>query len=449
VDVSSGKQVVCCSCCLHKVENHVATEGLFSQKAVITGQTTSSASTSSGGHSKQRVMSQERVSQSGTEGASAAHFPSVSNSSKMRMDAQFQQYGQEGRTQFQQYGQEGRTQFQQYGQLERVESEGRVQFTEKNKQSPSSGQKLKSDHNDNVSNIHRGGKEQVFEKQNTLQGHISQQLSWIGSRGGASKSFEMDDIMAPRIISEIKSQIIEVPVVEDVVRYVPKIQVVEVEHKVPKYEYQLVDKIVEVPYKRIVDVFEEVEEIKEVVKYVPRIKEVPVPREVIRYVPKVETKYIEKIVEVISRTQIIEIRKPYIVEQKVRRAVYLDKEVACVVAQKVVPVIRESTHENLDVEVCKYIPTVIPVDVYVPVAVQVPLIPVKKDVDETARVEVPAAHYNSLLIGLNQHFGDDVELIQALPYIKSNDGTIPLLLPNEFSGVVTLTTEVTTVSAHN
>jgi len=231
-------------------------------------------------------------------------------------------------------------------------------------------------------------------------------------------------------------------VIEDVVRYVPKISVVEVEEKVPKIEVRRVEKIVEVPYTRVVDQVVEVEELREVVNYVPRKEEVPVPREVIRYVPKVHTNYIEKVVEVVSQTNIIEIRKPYVVERKVRCPVYRDKEVACVVSQKLVPLIRESSQECLDVEVCKYVPKVIQVDVYVPVPVQVPVIPVKKNADEIARVDVSAAQYNSLMIGLNHHFVNDAELIEAMPYRRTDDASIPLLMPGEFTGIVTISREV-------
>jgi len=290
-----------------------------------------------------------------------------------------------------------------------------------------------------ASRLSSRGEKTEFETKFRSMG--SRQLEWLNRGTGASKSFvvdEDDDILAPRIISEIKSQIIEVPVVEDVVRYVPKIEVVEVEKKVPKIEVQYIEKIVEVPFVRIVDKIVEVDQVQEVVNYVPRKEEVPVPREVIRYVPKVHTNYIEKVVEVISSTKIIEIRKPYIVEQKVRRPVYRDKEVACVVSQKLIPIIRESNQEHLDVEVCRYVPKVIQVDVYVPVPIQVPVIPIKKNADEVTRVQVSSAQYNSLMIGLNQHFKDDTELIEDMPYLRSDNGTIQLLIPSEFSGIVTL-----------
>lgn len=46
---------------------------------------------------------------------------------------------------------------------------------------------------------------------------------------------------------------VEVPVVEKVVREVPRLEIVEVEKRVPKIEVKYVDKIVEVPSTRYVD----------------------------------------------------------------------------------------------------------------------------------------------------------------------------------------------------
>jgi len=247
-----------------------------------------------------------------------------------------------------------------------------------------------------------------------------------------------DDILQPRIISEIKSQIIEVPVIEETIRYVPKREVVEVEKKVPKYEITYVEKVVEVPQIRIVDKIEEYEVIQEVVKQVYKKELVNVPREFIRYVPKVEMTYVEKVVEVISRDQIIEIHKPYIVDEEVHYPVYKDKDVVCVVAQKMIPVVRESTSEVLDIEVCRYVPQVIPVDVYVPLPVQVPLIPVKKSEDRQFRVQVPAPQYNTLLVNLNSHFGGDARLVSELPFQKGEDGNIPLLLADQYNSTVTI-----------
>jgi len=227
-------------------------------------------------------------------------------------------------------------------------------------------------------------------------------------------------------------------VIEESIRYVPKREVVEVEKKVTKYEVSYIDKIVEVPQVRIVDKYEEYEVVEEVVTHVPKTEFVDVPREFIRYVPKIETRLVEKVVEVFSRDQIIEIRKPYIVDQEAPYPVYKDKDVVCVVAQKMIPVVRESTVEVLDVEVCKYVPQVIPVDVYIPLPVQVPLIPVKKSEDRQFRVQVPVPQYNTLLVNINSHFGGDARLVSELPFQRGEDGNIPLLVADQYNSVVTI-----------
>jgi len=247
--------------------------------------------------------------------------------------------------------------------------------------------------------------------------------------------------MQPKIISEIKSQIIEVPVIEETVRHVRKIEVVEVEKKVPKYEIEYVERVVEIPQIKIVEQYEEYEVVQEVAKYVPKKEFVSVPREVIRYEPKIETTFVEKIVEVLSRDQIIEIRKPYTVDQAVPYPVYKDREVSCVVAQKMIPVVRESTVELLDVEVCKFVPQVIPVDVYIPRPVQVPLIPVKKSDDIHSRVEVPAPQFNTLLVNLNSHLSCEERLIVDLPFRLGGDGNIPMLMSDQFNSTVTIASD--------
>jgi len=271
-----------------------------------------------------------------------------------------------------------------------------------------------------------------------VNSQLSGQFQRLGSEGARSLDSTTDDIMQPRIISEIKSQIIEVPIIEETIKHVRKIEVVEVEKKVPKYEIEYIERIVEVPRVKIVEKYEEYEVIQEVTKYVPKKEFVNVPREVVRYTPKIETTYIEKVVEVLSRDQIIEIRKPYTVDQHVPYPVYKDKEVGCVVAQKMMPVVRESKVELLDVEVCKFVPQVIPVDVYIPRPVQVPLIPVKKSDDVQSRVEVPAPQFNTLLVNLNSHLSGEEKLIIDLPFRKGGDGNVPMLMSDQYNSTVTI-----------
>lgn len=54
-------------------------------------------------------------------------------------------------------------------------------------------------------------------------------------------------------VPEGEVRYVEVPVIEEVVKRVPKREVVEVEKIVPRYEYEYVDRIVEVPQIHYVD----------------------------------------------------------------------------------------------------------------------------------------------------------------------------------------------------
>lgn len=247
-------------------------------------------------------------------------------------------------------------------------------------------------------------------------------------------SLSPEDMM-PRVVSEIRSQIIEVPTIEEVLKYVSKREFVEVEKRVPKVEFKYVERVVEVPQIRIVDQEEEVIEYREVPKYVSVVDVVRVPQEVVRYVPKIETRTVEKVVEV--HNQVIEVKRPYVVDREEPYPVYKDREVSCVVAQKLIPVVSESPDEFLDVEVTKYVPEVIPVDVYVPRPIQVPLVPYKKTNDSHRPVEVPVPQFNTLLINLNAHMNHNSRLINDLPFQKSSDGSVPLLVPDQYNSVVT------------
>lgn len=242
--------------------------------------------------------------------------------------------------------------------------------------------------------------------------------------------------LKPRVVSEIRSQIIEIPTIEEVVTYLTKKEYVEVEKRVPKVEVHYVQKTVEVPQIHIVDQLEEVPEYREVVKYMPLVEVVKVPQEVVRYVPKIEIKRVERCVEVPGKP--IEVKRPYIVERPEPYPVYKDKEVNCVVAQKLIPVVSESPDDHLDVEVVKYVPILIPVDVYVPRPIEVPLVPYKKSRDTHRKVDVPVPQYNTLLINLNSHMSKDSNLINELPFQKSSDGAIPLLVPDQYNSVITV-----------
>ncbi|KAH0475919.1 MAG: hypothetical protein KVP17_001769 [Porospora cf. gigantea B] len=204
---------------------------------------------------------------------------------------------------------------------------------------------------------------------------------------------------------------VEVPVIEEVIRHVPRKEIIEVEKRIPKYEVEYVEKIVNVPHVQIVDKHVEVPQVQEVVRHVPKREVIEVQKQVIKHVPKVETRFVEKIVEVPG--EVIEVPKPYLVEQKVIVPRYVDREVPTVVAQKLIPIVSESATDFIDVELREYNPRLVPVDLFVPRPVNRSLIASgKKDTHKV--VDVPPAQFNALVKQINPSIRDDKALEDLL-----------------------------------
>lgn len=216
-------------------------------------------------------------------------------------------------------------------------------------------------------------------------------------------------------------QYVEIPVIEEVIKHVPRKEYVEVEKRVPKYEYEWVERIVEVPQIHIVDKTVDVPQIQEVIRHVAVKQVIEVPKEIIRRVPKIETKVVEREVEVPG--EIIEVPKPYLVENKVVVPRYTNKEVPTVVAQRLIPVISESETDFVDVDLKEYNPYLVPVDVYVPRPVARQLIAASK-IEEHHVVDVPVGQFNSLLKQLNTHVQES-EFQELL--VKDHRGAIPII----------------------
>eukprot|EP00923_Selenidium_pygospionis_P008591 GHVN01014654.1.p1 GENE.GHVN01014654.1~~GHVN01014654.1.p1 ORF type:complete len:295 (+),score=40.32 GHVN01014654.1:1511-2395(+) len=250
---------------------------------------------------------------------------------------------------------------------------------------------------------------------------------------------EEEDVMAPRIISTVVSKIIEVPEIEYIDKYVKKIEIVEKTVEVPKLVKEVVERIVEVPEIQIVEKREEFEEIHETIKYVPKPEIVEVPREVIKYVPVVETIIIEKVVEIPRRDgKVIEVPQPYLVEKVEKVPVYYDSEVACVVAQKLIPVLTTATDVELVVELTRYVPQVVAVDVYVPRPIQVPIIPVGRSDDQVFKVDIPEPQYNTLLMNLNPQCTGDPRMASELPFKLNANQSVAALTTDQYNSTVTI-----------
>lgn len=144
----------------------------------------------------------------------------------------------------------------------------------------------------------------------------------------------------------------------------------------------------------------------------------------VQFVPKVEIQVVEKEVEVPGK--IIEVKKH--VEILNHRTVdqHIDEEVPVVVSQTLQPHILESTTHHQAVKLKKYIPYAVPVEVFVPVAVERDIIPGDKR-DETRQVKIPSGQFNGQLRSLNPNLPE--ENLSNL-YQRNQDGSIPMLRAN-------------------
>lgn len=137
--------------------------------------------------------------------------------------------------------------------------------------------------------------------------------------------------------------------------------------------------------------------------------------------PKIETVVVEKVVEIPG--QVIEIPKPYVVENKIPVARFVDREVPTIVAQTVKPVITQAD-EKVDVDIFEYEPKVIVVDVHVAKPFTSTLVSRGVLGEEHRHVTVPAAQYNSLLKHMNGHLAGKAD---SLPFIKDHTGAISFI----------------------
>ncbi|KAH0484607.1 MAG: uncharacterized protein KVP18_000057 [Porospora cf. gigantea A] len=213
---------------------------------------------------------------------------------------------------------------------------------------------------------------------------------------------------------EYKVTYVEVPVPQEVIRTVPRREVVEIEKRVPRKEYVHTEKIVEVPQIEYVIKEVEIPQIQEVVKHVPRKEFVDVPREVIKYVPKVEIEYVDNIVEVPG--EIIEVPKAVNVENRIDVPVYHDRTLPMTVAQTIVPVFHDHGPKVL-VPLSVMEPRMVPVDVYIPVPVEMPLYPAGTWTEHRLVNDVPDPHYDHLVKTANSH----LEREHVLPLLKGDD----------------------------
>lgn len=214
---------------------------------------------------------------------------------------------------------------------------------------------------------------------------------------------------------------VDVPTYEEVVKHVPVKEVREVERRVPRVEVEYVEKIVEVPEIQYVQKTVEVPKVQEVVRHIPKIEIVDRPFEVVKEVPRIETKIVERTVEVPG--EIIEVPKPYTVETKVPVANFKDTEQALIVAQSVHPIIAETT-DVVDVDAVELVPEVKNVDVHMAKLFDTKLIRAGEGETHHRVVTVSSAQYNSMLKWLNGNLRAEEQ--SQLPFLQEN-GAIPFM----------------------
>lgn len=170
-----------------------------------------------------------------------------------------------------------------------------------------------------------------------------------------------------------------------------------------------------------ISLFLQVEQIQEVTKRVPVKQRIEVPKEVLKYVTKVVTKIVEQEVEVAG--DVIQIPKPYRVENKIIVPRYINEELPMVVSQLVEPLVYESQDDYLEVVLRDFEPYVVAVDIYVPRPIERQLIPVQQS-QRNQTIDVPPSQFNALVKAANMGASDkDVDGL----LIKQLDGSIPML----------------------
>eukprot|EP01068_Selenidium_serpulae_P009362 Selendium_serpulae@DN5211_c0_g1_i2.p2 len=95
-------------------------------------------------------------------------------------------------------------------------------------------------------------------------------------------------------------------------------------------------------------------------------------------------------------------------------------------SQKLIPKVYVSESDTLEVNVTKFVPFLVPVDVYVPVAVDVPFTPItEQPTIDHSPVDVPPAQFNTLLLDINPNLRDEKD--KYLPMVRDCAGRTPLL----------------------
>ena len=190
-------------------------------------------------------------------------------------------------------------------------------------------------------------------------------------------------------------------IVQQIPVFIPRVEVHEIVKEVPKIDIEWIEKCVEVPQIQYVDKIEEVPQIQYIPRQVPKIEIVEVPKEIVKYVPRIETKNVQQIVEVPSGEK-INVPQLYPVPTEFIVPKFIDKRVPVILAQTITPEITE-TSDIVEVEVNRYVPEIVYVDVYVPKPVNIPIKDTGIVNQKENQVNVEQALLEKMTIDLNPH----------------------------------------------
>lgn len=183
------------------------------------------------------------------------------------------------------------------------------------------------------------------------------------------------------------------------------------------------EKVFMTTYIQYIDVYEEVAGADEAVETTEEVEYVEVPKYVTKYKPKIVVETVEKTIEVPSGEEIKQpkynnVDVPYIIPN------LIDNEILVVLKKIIQPEI-EITNEVIEIEVEKYIPKLIPVNVYVPRYFGISA-KAKGVVEESFRyVDLTQEQIDSLMKELNPHLEElrlfnENQLKRMEEYIKES-----------------------------
>lgn len=217
---------------------------------------------------------------------------------------------------------------------------------------------------------------------------------------------------------------VPVPVEVEKIVKVPKTEIVWRTREVKRFEKVYKDRVIEVPKVKIVEEVVEVPEYVDDVKYIPRKKVIDLEYEVVTYVPKTEVEVRELAVEVPG--SVIEVKVDEEITREETVTHYNDTVTPVIVAQTFTPLVTETSEKVMKVPLKKFVPCIIPLEIFVPVAVDRQLISGTRETTLNAISAdlLPNRQYNTQVKQLNPNVHD--QQLASL-YRRDQDGSVSFL----------------------